>query len=80
MQLLNFMDPSSKTIIDDLHKKGIAPIINNGIYAGVSIKKDNSSSENVNMNLYNFKTWEIPEYHERLKQSYYILKDAFNKY
>lgn len=25
-QLLNFMDPSSKTIIDDLHKKGIAPI------------------------------------------------------
>lgn len=78
-QLLNFLDPSSKMIIDDLHKSGISPIKIDGIYAGVSIKRDNSS-ENVDMNLYNLKTWEAPVYHERLKQSYFILKDAFSKY
>ena len=79
-QLLNFMDPSSKMIMNDLHKTGISPIKTEGIYAGVSIKSDNSSSGNVDMNLYNYNTWDVAEYHERLKQSYYILKDAFSKY
>jgi hypothetical protein len=28
---------------------------------------------------YSWKGWEEPQYHERLKQSYWIMKDAFSE-
>ena len=86
-QLLNVMDPSTKMIMDDLHIDGIKPIKIQGIYAGVGVLEDKGSStdtkgstEKLEMNLYNWNSWEVPIYHERLKPSYYILKEAFNKY
>jgi len=79
-QLLNVMDPSTKTIMDDLHKGGIKPIKINGIYAGAIVSNDKDSNQNMQMNLYSWKDWDVPIYHERLKASYYILKDAFSKY
>lgn len=30
------------------------------------------------MNIFSWKEWEMPTYHERLKPSYYIMRDAFN--
>ena len=79
-QLLNVMDPSTKMIMDDLHIDGIKPIKVEGISAGLGILEDKVSTEKLKMNLYNLKEWEIPIYHERLKPSYYILKEAFSKY
>ena len=79
-QLLNVMDPSTKMVMDDLHIDGIKPIKIEGISAGVGVLEDKASAEKLEMNLYNLKEWETPIYHERLKPSYYILKDAFSKY
>lgn len=78
-QLLNVMDPSTKTIMNDLHIGGIKPIKTEGIYAGVLVQ-DKALIQNVEMNLYSCKDWNVPTYHERLKPSYYILKEAFSKY
>lgn len=79
-QLLNVMDPSTKMIMNDLHINGIKPIKVQGIYAGVGVLEDNGSAQNIEMNLYSWEDWETPTYHERLKSSYYILKEAFSKY
>lgn len=78
-QLLNFMDPSAKMIMNDLHLEGIQPIKTEGIYAGVGIL-NNPTDANITLNFYDWDDWDIPVYHERLKKSYYILKDAFNLY
>ena len=79
-QLLNVMDPSTKMIMDDLHIDGIKPIKIDGISAGIGILEDKVSIEKLEMNLYSWSSWEVPIYHERLKPSYYILKEAFSKY
>jgi hypothetical protein len=79
-QLLSIMDPSEKMAMNDFHKNGLNPIKIDGIYAGVSILKNNSANASVVMNYYNWKPWKVPKYHERLKESYYILKDEFSKY
>ncbi|MBC3889373.1 family 2 glycosyl transferase [Acetobacterium paludosum] len=78
-QLLNFMDPSSKIVMNDLHINGIQPLQIDGINAGVGIL-NNMTDANIAMNFYGWEDWDIPVYHERLKPSYYILKDAFNLY
>jgi len=79
-QLINVMDPSTKMIMNDLHIDGIKAIKTEGINVGVSILNENNTNQKVEMNFYSWNTWEIPTYNERLKQSYFILKDAFNLY
>ena len=79
-QLLNVMDPSTKMVMNDLHLDGIKPIKTKGIYAGATVLQDKVSTKNITMNLYSWEEWNIPVYHERLKLSYYILKEAFSKY
>jgi hypothetical protein len=79
-QLLNVMDPSTKMIMNDLHIDGIKPMKIDGISAGVGVLEDKVSTGKLEMNLYNWSSWEVPTYHERLKPSYYILKEAFGKY
>lgn len=77
-QLLNVMDPSTKMIMDDFYeKKGITPLKVQGLYIGGILIKNNVVTENSNMEFYNWKEWETPSYHERLKPSYDILKKAF---
>ena len=78
-QLLNVMDPSSKMIMNDLYISGIKPIKTEGIYAGLIQLEDGKTLKNTEMKLYSWNEWDMPEYHERLKPSYYILKDAFGK-
>jgi len=76
-QLFNFMDPSSNSMMDDLYKNGIAPVKSQGLYAGILQTHEGTVIENSDVKLYSWKGWEEPAYHERLKPSYYILKEAF---
>lgn len=77
-QLLNFMDPSTKMVMDDFYNKNeITPLKVSGIYIGGILLNDNVVIENSTMEFYSWEEWEIPTYHERLKTSYDILKKAF---
>lgn len=80
-QLLNMMDPSTKSVMGDLHKnKGIEPEQIEGIYLGGAIMSQDSSTEaEIPMEFYTWDNWERPSYHERLRQSYYIVREAFEK-
>lgn len=76
-QLLNIMDPSTKMVMDDLYlNNGIKATKYNGFYVGAILNKGNDTIY-TSMQKYNYKEWEMPIYHERLKKSYFILKDAF---
>lgn len=73
--LLGFMDPSTKEVVSDFNvKQAIVPEFTDGVKIGVCRAEGRG---NVPMNLYSWDNWDIPETHERLKQSYYILKDYF---
>lgn len=77
-QIFNVMDPSTKMIMDDFYVNDIKPMEAKGFtLQGVLISEGNShySSEA----FYSWEKWEVPVYHERLKPSYYILKDAFKE-
>ena len=75
--LLNVRDPSSKIIIDDLYKSGIQSIKTDGFYIGGILFQENKVIESIDMNLYSWQEWDMPSYHERLKPSYFIMKEAF---
>lgn len=79
--MLNVMDPSKKYVISDLYTNGgIYPEETAGFSAGVAIAKGNKKpTEAIKMNKYSWVGWAEPTYHERLKPSYYILKEAFEK-
>jgi hypothetical protein len=73
------MDPSTKMVMDDLYlKNGIKPTETDGFYAGVIIKS-NDSIKKTAMEEYIWNKWDMPTYHERLKKSYFILKDVFGR-
>jgi len=80
-QLLNVMDPSKGKIMDDFNSTGsIKAEDMSKFYFGAEVLKNNvPSSKLIPMSPYKWKTWILPEYHERLKASYYIMKDAFLK-
>ncbi|MDO4499867.1 MAG: hypothetical protein Q4B60_01190 [Erysipelotrichaceae bacterium] len=75
-QLLNFSDPSKRMIHDDYFKHyGVESIKIKDIYVGLA--KD---GETIAMAPYTLKSWgNKPTYHERLKASYYILKEEWTK-
>lgn len=78
--LLNFMDPSTKQIHDDYYDTfDITPIKIKGIFAGVTVKEDKQTINRLNSKIYKLKHWTKPTYHERLKKSYYLLKEALSK-
>ncbi len=79
-QLLNIMDPSTLSVVDDLHIDGIKATKIQGIYVGVGLTDKNATTDKLKMNLYTWNPWDMPVYHERLKPSYYIMKEAFAKY
>lgn len=75
-QLLNFYNPSEMEIHDDYYEcYGVEPLKIDKIYAGVG-----KSSEEIKLAPMELKGWgKKVTYHERLKESYYILKDYWNK-
>ncbi|WP_312258204.1 hypothetical protein [Romboutsia ilealis] len=77
--LLNFMDPSTKQIMDDIYKYYRAkPMIINTINIGATIKENESIKIKLDSSIFRLKSWFKPEYHQRLKRSYDIIKDMLN--
>lgn len=79
-QLLNVMDPSKKVIIDDMYTNGkISPLHVNGFHIGLRLKKSSATEgvQKIDLKEYNWKQWDQPTYHERLKKSYYIVQKGF---
>jgi len=79
-QLFNVMDPSGKHIIDDMYSRGkIAETKVKGFSFGVENIKDGMTkgTQNLPMTTYEWKEWEQPTFHERLKPSYFILQQGF---
>jgi hypothetical protein len=89
-QLLNIKDPSLKEAMDDLWKKGLAGSVTvKGINVSAVITEDgkvtqtfpNMASGKIPQKgtfLYNWKEWNEPQYYERLKQSYQIMKETYD--
>lgn len=79
--ILNFTDPSTKQIQDDFYEiYHTKSIMINEIKAGVTIKDTkNNNTIRLNSSSYDLDGWITPKYHERLKQSYYILKKELKR-
>lgn len=76
--MLNISNPTQKLVIDDFNNKNEikhTPIEN--ISSGIYLVDDGVSKEQAIMKSYTWDKWEIPNYHERLKESYYIIKESF---
>lgn len=92
--LLNIKDPSQKEIMDDLWETGLTGSnFIQGIKLGVVMYDNQKESildslpeiendllEKERLAFYQWPNWEVPTYHERLKESYYIMKDTFAEY
>lgn len=88
-QLLNVKDPSQRLIMSDFWRNGIeGEQKTDGVKIAVlATEKDQTIASfpevvNGQMNgadsyLFQWKEWEQPNYHERLKASYYIMKEAY---
>ena len=73
--MIGFMDPSTKQVMDDLYKGDtITPVSTDGVRIGVCRADSKNTAP---MELYTWENWELPETGERLKASYYLLKDYF---
>ena len=75
-QLLNFTDPSSGSIVDDLSKHDfqIEDLSIKSVDAAIYY---DDASESVEFGTFSLESWDSPTFHERLKDSYYILQDLF---
>ena len=73
-QILNFSDPSRMKIHNDYYEKyGVEDMSINKMYVGVGLEKDN-----IKLNAFKLKGWgNKVTYHERLKDSYYIIKELW---
>lgn len=75
--LLNFMDPTSRKIHDDYFETFKAKALDiSNISVGLTLKWDNEEKIRVPSAKYHLEEWIKPKYHERLKESYYILKET----
>jgi len=79
--VINVRDPSTKRVISDFNYYGelkSKAVVN--LYAGVQMSKDgNKDVKSVNMETFKWNGWTMPTYHERLKPSYYIMKEAYGR-
>ena len=76
--MLNVSNPRDKMIIDDFNEnKEIKHMKINSIYAGAYVLENNKLKDSAKMEPFSWAKWNMPVYHERLKKSYYILKEAF---
>ena len=44
----------------------------------MAVFSNDSGNKKLELSLYDWEVWDVPEVKERLKESYYILKDYFN--
>lgn len=76
--MLNFSNPSKMRIHDDYYEHyGVEELEIKGLYAGVGT--DANRESRVGMQFFALEGWgDTVTYHERLKKSYYIMKDLWN--
>ena len=75
--LMNIMDPSNKKIMDDFYALGsISPQSIDKLYIGVS---EAGLASEIKMSPFSWKSWEEPNYHERLKESYPVVQKIFEQ-
>lgn len=80
-QLLNVMDPSGKEIMDDFYTmQNIVAMDTDDWAVGMGIYDSKSEQEIKLSAAYTWEEWTLPTYHERLKPSYYILKDQLPQF
>jgi hypothetical protein len=80
-QLLNVADPSSKTVAGDLYASGrfdINPVKTEGFALELYALEDGGALDG-GTGRYNWDGWNMIAYHERLKPSYDIIRDAFGE-
>ncbi|MGL5328689.1 MAG: family 2 glycosyl transferase, partial [Peptostreptococcaceae bacterium] len=76
--MLNVTNPCEKKVMDDFNiEKEIKHINIDEIHAGAYVLENNNLKDFASMEAFSWEKWDMPVYHERLKPSYYILKDAF---
>jgi hypothetical protein len=86
--LIQSRDPSKKEFIGNIYQDGLeASKFVDEIYIGALYVDDSGavldSFPNIENNIlsplsvYSWEDWDIPQYQERLKQSYYIIQDLF---
>ncbi|MGG0177876.1 hypothetical protein [Gottfriedia acidiceleris] len=94
-QLLNVRDPSTQEIMGDIWKSGLEshkkikkiqvavltyrPTESNKELSYSTVRQKNGTLYMNDFYSYTWNKWDKPTYHERLKQSYYILRDTFQK-
>jgi hypothetical protein len=88
-QLLNVKDPSLKEVMGDIWKQGLSSSVEtSGIRAAVVTTEKGSVQQTIPKTVkgqlkqegslfYNWKTWDHPEFYERLKRSYEIMQKTF---
>ncbi len=73
--LIGFTDPSQKKVIGDFNELGaIESVTTDGVRIGVCLAESTAEAP---MTLYSWENWDMPVTHERLKQSYWLLRDYF---
>ena len=78
-QLLNVMDPSTKQIMGDFYsEQNITPVAFTQFSVGLGVLQEGGTQIALNGE-YIYDAWKTPTYHERLKPSYYILKDELKE-
>ncbi len=77
-QMLNFFNPAKMIIHDDYYENyGVQGISISELYVGVS---ESNQKEPIKMEAVKLKGWnDNVTYHERLKESYYILKESWGE-
>jgi hypothetical protein len=80
-QLLNVKDPSSKEIVGDIWQGGLQSSQNiNDIHISVHTVSDGKPAEQIIAYSYEWKNWEQPLFEERLKKSYFIMKEVYSSF
>ena len=73
-QLLNFRDPSRKSVEDDFWTLGYYKNLNiDNIYIGLNINE----KKTLKFLPYTWENWDTYKYNERLRKSYYILREKY---
>ncbi|MGL4362980.1 MAG: family 2 glycosyl transferase, partial [Cellulosilyticaceae bacterium] len=76
--MLNVSNPAKKLILDDFNINNKINFIEiDDIKVGAYLIEEKKCSDVLEMKSYFWDKWDLPVYHERLKKSYYIIKEAF---
>ena len=76
--MLNISNPARKLIVGDVYQKNEFYHTNiEQLYVGCYIDNDDEQENNIRMVPFTWEEWDMPSYFERLKPSYYALKETF---